>query len=282
MVVMKTIVTHFMPDQDAITSVWLVKKFARGWEDAEVAFVPAGKTYNDEVVDSDPEVLHVDTGFGLCDHHQGNANTCASLLTWKWIKDKGLSARKVDDEVMDGLLNVVNDIDHFGESKWPDPANDRYDFVLERVVDGWKLMYPGEDQRLIQWGMDCLDGILAVLNSKYRAKSELAKGIEFETRWGKGIAIETTNDEVTHLGQKLGYNIVVRKDPRKGYLRIKTMPDPSIDLTGVFNKLKTKDSQATWYLHPDKHQLLNGSTKNPDMRSTTLTIDEVVEVLKGV
>lgn len=279
---MKTIVTHFMPDQDAVTSVWLVKKYAKGWEDAEVAFVPAGKTLNGEEVDSDPNILHVDTGYGACDHHQGNEDTCASILTWKWIKDNNLGARKVEDEVMNGLLSVVNDIDHFREVYWPDPSSDRYDFILERVIDGWKLLYPGEDQRLIQWGMDCLDGIISVLNSKYMAKSELSKGTEFKTKWGLGIAMETTNDEVTHLGQKLGYNVVVRKDPRKGYLRIKTMPDPKVDLTGVYNKLRELDKEATWFLHPDKHQLLNGSTKNPEMKPTSLELEKIIEVLKNV
>jgi hypothetical protein len=279
---MKTIVTHYMPDQDAITSVWLVKKFAKGWEDAEVIFVAAGKTLNDEEVDSDSDVLHVDTGFGVCDHHRVDSKTCAAVLTWQWIKDKGLEARKVEEEVMQGLLSVVNDVDHFGEVRWADPSNDRYDFVLERIIDGWKLLYPGEDQRLIQWGMDSLDGILQILNSKYQAKKELEAGVAFETKWGKAIALETTNDEVTHLGQKLGYNIVVRKDPRKGYLRVKSMPDPSIDLTELMEKLKEKDLKATWFLHPDHHQLLNGSTKNPDMRPTTLTLEEVVEILKKI
>ncbi|HLD24715.1 MAG TPA: hypothetical protein VJB96_02245 [Patescibacteria group bacterium] len=39
---MKTIVTHIGPDLDVITSTWLVKTFFPGWEEAEVAFVPAG------------------------------------------------------------------------------------------------------------------------------------------------------------------------------------------------------------------------------------------------
>lgn len=279
---MKTIVTHFMPDQDAITSVWLVKKFAKGWEDAEVAFVAAGNTLNGEEVDLDPEILHVDTGFGVCDHHQGNSKTCASILTWEWIKKNNLLVRKVDERTMQSFLAVVCDIDHFGEARWPDPANDRYDFILERMIDGWKLLYPGEDQRLIQWGMDSLDGIFQILKNKYKAMEEIENGLKFETKWGKAVALETTNDEVTHLGQKMGYNIVVRKDPRKGYLRVKTMPDPKIDLTGVHDRLKQLDSEATWYLHPDKHQLLNGSTKNPGMKPTSLTLEQVVGVLKKI
>ena len=39
---MKIIVTHNSPDWDAITAVWLIKRFLPNWENAEVQFVPAG------------------------------------------------------------------------------------------------------------------------------------------------------------------------------------------------------------------------------------------------
>ena len=40
---MKRIVTHTSPDMDAITSVWFIKRYLSGWENAEVRFVPAGQ-----------------------------------------------------------------------------------------------------------------------------------------------------------------------------------------------------------------------------------------------
>jgi len=40
---MKIIVTHISPDWDAISSVWLLKKYLAGWQEAEVRFVPAGQ-----------------------------------------------------------------------------------------------------------------------------------------------------------------------------------------------------------------------------------------------
>ena len=69
---MKLIVTHFNPDLDAIASIWIIKRFLKGWEKARVRFVPAGETYKDQPVDSQPEILHVDTGLGELDHHQTN------------------------------------------------------------------------------------------------------------------------------------------------------------------------------------------------------------------
>src|SRR5260221_1621815 len=77
---MKIIVTHMSPDWDAITSVWLLKKYLAGWQDAAVKFVPAGQRLNniklksENVEQNDPiervgedEIIHVDTGLGPLD-----------------------------------------------------------------------------------------------------------------------------------------------------------------------------------------------------------------------
>ena len=84
---MRKIVTHINPDLDAITSIWLLKRFLLDWEKAGYAFVPAGATYKDEPVDSNAEVMHVDTGLGQLDHHQRVGEiTSATALTWKYVQ----------------------------------------------------------------------------------------------------------------------------------------------------------------------------------------------------
>lgn len=84
----KKLVTHFNPDLDAVTAIWLVVRWLEGWEEAEVEFVPAGKTYQGQEVDSDPDTLHVDTGLGTLDHHQTDEYTCAAKLTLEYIIDQ--------------------------------------------------------------------------------------------------------------------------------------------------------------------------------------------------
>lgn len=283
---MKTIVTHYNPDLDAITAIWLVKKFMKGWESAEVVFVPAGGTYNNEKVDVSDNIIHVDTGFGRFDHHDTDENTCAAKLVWEFIKSQNqISNLKSEDiqmiEAVDRLVNVVNDIDHFREVYWSKPDSDYYDFGLERIIDGWKILYPDKNLLFIEWGQDCLDGMLTTFKNKVWAESEIEKATKFETKWGKGIGFETVNDEVIHLSQKKGYVIVIRKDPRKGYLRIKSLPDKKIDFSDIFEKLREADPDATWFLHVSKHMILNGSAKNPDMRATRLTLEQVIKIIKS-
>ena len=79
----------------------------------------------------------------------------------------------------------------------------------------------------------------------------------------------------------MGYAVVIRRDPRKGYVRIKASPKiPKIDLTSTYEQLKKMDPDATWFLHVSKKMLLNGTTKNPKMRPTKLSLDAIISVLK--
>ena len=94
--------------------------------------------------------------------------------------------------------------------------------------------------------------------------------------------METTNDEVVHLAQKMGYAIALRKDPKKGFLRIKSLPKDSIDLEPLYNELKSAEPDATWFLHASHHMVLNGSSKNPDMRPTKKSLQEIITALKDI
>jgi len=330
---MKIVVTHSSPDMDAITSVWLIKRFLPGWEDAEVKFVPAGERLVNqrlasssknkklnassytldaiEKIDED-EVIHVDTGLGPLDHHQtASDKVCAASLTWDFVRRRKTENRgqrsedgrqktekeKDREEAVSRIVKVVVDTDHFKEVFWPNPTDDHYEFSVGAVLDGLKLAKPNQDEYYVDFIRECLDAILHEFENRIWAEEEIAKnGVKFKTRFGRGIGFETINDSVIKLSQKMGYVVVVRKDPRKGYVRIKARPkrlvnqrlakrytlDADIDLTLAYERLKKMDPQATWFLHIGKKMLLNGSAKNPKMRPTRLGLEEIIGVLKEI
>lgn len=290
---MKTIVTHFAPDVDAVCSVWLLMRFLPGWEKAEVAFVPAGSTLNHDIVDSDPDILHVDTGMGKLDHHQTDEDTCAAKRTLQFIsqakkskiknkKSEGKYDKNFPDEALERLIDVVNDIDHFREVYFPNPAADFYDFGLVGIMDGWKLIYSDDYKKIVELSLFVVDGIYKKFQDKVWAENEIKEnGIEFKSKWGKGLGIETINDETVRQAQKTGYIIAVRKDPKKDHIRIKALPESKVDLKMCYNTFKKKDPDATWFLHASHKMLLNGSIKNPESKPTKLTLREIIEVLKG-
>ena len=80
----------------------------------------------------------------------------------------------------------------------------------------------------------------------------------------------------------MGYMIAIRKDPKKGYLRVKAFPKKEIDLTPVYDILKAQEPEATWFLHASHHMVLNGSSKNPDMRATKKTLQQVIDVITNI
>jgi hypothetical protein len=301
---MKIIVTHMSPDWDAITSVWLLKKFLAGWQDAEVKFVPAGQRLNNKDSHLKPwvgdpiekigedEVIHVDTGLGPLDHHQTqDQNVCAASRTWDYVLSE---FKKADDKVtaehkeaVSRIVKVVVDIDHFKEVFWHDAASDIYEFSLLGVLEGLKYEKQGQDRHYMAFGIDCLNALTAEFENRIWAEREInEKGVKFETRYGKGIGFETLNDTVLKLSQKMGYVLVVRKDPRKGYVRIKTLPaydgNDGIDLTPVHDQLSKMDPSATWFLHVSKKMLLNGTPKNPKMVPTKLSLKEIIKVLERI
>lgn len=273
---MKTIVTHIGPDLDAITAIWIVKTFWPGWKEAQLAFVPAGKTLEDNPPDDNPDIVHVDTGFGKFDHHQTNSDTCAAMLVYDVAKTQSGT-----DAALERMLAVVNEIDHFREVFFPNPTADFWNMGVVAQIDGWRLLHADNPVRIVELGMDALDGIYKMFQNKVWAEGELReKSLEFSTKWGKGVGLETVNDEVVHLAQKMGYALVVRKDPKKGYLRIKSLPRETIDLTPLYTKLKEDEPDATWFLHASRHMVLNGSSKNPDMRPSRRPLTEIIEEIK--
>jgi hypothetical protein len=320
---MKIIVTHTSPDWDAISSVWLVKKYLPGWSDAVVEFVPAGqrsprsKISGEQQTDpietlGEDEMLHVDTGMGPLDHHQiYDMNVCGASRVWEYVKEQNPDLQTPSDkekvrlEAVDRIVRVVVQMDHFQEVFWADPSADYHEFSLLGVLDGLKLMKVDQDEYYVEFGITCLEALMHRFENRLWAEQEIEEnGVAFETKWGKGMGFETLNDDVLKLAQKMGYRIVVRKDPRKGYVRIKGMPEPAkgveqraeggrvtngksegereVDFTLVYEKLRKIDPDATWYLHVSKKMLLNGTPKNPKMVPTKLSLQQIVEVLKGV
>jgi hypothetical protein len=275
----KIIVTHFNPDLDAVAAVWLIKRFLKGWEEAELKFTPPGKyTFDDQPVDSNPEVLYVDTGLGKFDHHRNNDIICAATLVWDFIKEE--TGKK--DEAIERLVAVVNQVDHAQDLTWPEAEDDRYELMLHMILEGFKRVASDGDvsQRIIDFGLKALDGAHRMYQEKVDAENELEKGQEFKTRWGKAIALKTKNDVVLFLGEKKGYCLVVQLNPGAGHLKIYGRLDKGVDLTKAWKEFKKKDPDPFWFLHSSKAILANGARSQPEYQPTKLSLEEIIEILK--
>ncbi|OGK31123.1 hypothetical protein A3F29_03840 [Candidatus Roizmanbacteria bacterium RIFCSPHIGHO2_12_FULL_33_9] len=127
-----------------------------------------------------------------------------------------------------------------------------------------------------------LDATLIVFKNKVRAEKELQEAFTFKSKWGRTLAIESQNEETIKLAQKKGFQMVIRKDPKLGFLRIKTIPSEKLDLTPLYEVLKTKDPEADWFLHISKNMLLNGSSKNENAKPSKLPLNKVIDIVRNI
>ena len=82
------------------------------------------------------------------------------------------------------------------------------------------------------------------------------------------------------VGIKNGYAVVVRKDPKEGYIRVTGSNAHKVDLTKAYNEIVAKDKVGQWFLHSSKVLLRNGSTRNPTMKATRMSLEEVIGILE--
>lgn len=286
---MRLIVTHNSPDLDAIGAVWMLKTFDnQHYADAKVSFVDPGQTISDaqiaelgRQISDFEEITHVDTGLGEFDHHQsdrGLQHISATSLTYDHVCQ--VHPELVNDTALRELVRIITDLDHFGECFWPEPNDSKYAFMLHEILEGLARAGLHNDETQLHFGMTCLKGVYKKLEEIEKAREIMDRGIEFETKWGTGFAVETNNDTVMKFAQKAGYAVVIRKDPDEGHARIKGSPIKGMDLTPLANLVREKDDVGTWYFHPSKAMLLNGSEKWSNKVSTPLTLDQLLEMAK--
>jgi len=277
---MKTIVTHLSPDLDAIAAVWLTKQYLPHWQDAQVVFVSSGSLWNEIAVDSDPDVIYVDTGLGKFDHHQTTDHTCATKKVFNYLKYEG----NIPSKYVDGLSRLValiTQLDHFAEVAFPEASADRYDICLHQLVGTLKYVV-GSDDRVVLSMLPLLESAQTLFVNKVRAESEIKDGFIFNSRWGKSIIISTDNKEAMKLAQKMGYMLVVTKTRDKGYVRIKIPPFVKQDLEPLYQKIIKVDAKAYWYFHVSKHMLLNDPAQKPDSIPSSLSLQQLVALIKNI
>lgn len=276
----KIIVTHHHPDLDAVFSAWLLIRFLSDeYKDASFAFVPAGQTFKRQIVDSDENIVHVDTGLGKFDHHdEKRRDFSAGAMVYEYLIQKQPHLK--NDKFLKTMVDFVTEIDHFGEYYWPEPLNPRYAFMLSSVIPALHHVGEYSNEEVMEFGFVYLDAVQKVLKDLVHSKGEIAEGENFPTKWGKGLSIESGSDGVMKVAQRMGYEVVVRRDPRTGFVKIKSAPKESIDLKPLYDKIISVDDPDLWFFHPSGHMLINGSSKNADVEPTNLDLKNIVQMIK--
>lgn len=269
---MKTLVTHINPHLDDITGIWLLKKFDPSFSDATVEFISAShdKAANEETEDK----IFVGTGGGKFDEHKEGLDTCAGSLVFEYLKINNLLPQ--DEVLIKALEELViwNKLIDTGKA----PASEFSQFSIQAIIRP-KDSKNETSLKAVELGSEILDRLLEVLKTKVSASKDWESRVEFETKFGKTIAIKSPFVDRGFCKQK-GGDLFLIYDSKYPSVQFFT-PSFEIDLEPIYNKLEKVDGAADWFLHQSHHMVICGSGSAPDSKPTKLSFEELIELLKS-
>jgi hypothetical protein len=264
----KVIVGHLAPDLDCLAAIWILIRFGRAPE-AALEFVPAGQTHQGLPPDADPQVVHVDTGGGRFDHHHSDdPNLSAAELVRRELAP--------GDEALRRLVDQVTRIDHAEVGPGRLPAF----FNITDLIAGYNALFPNRPHHVAQAMLPNLDAWYEHEQRQLRLERAFARRLEFQTRWGLGIAMQSDDGGSSKLAYSHGAVLYAYRD-RRGYMGVAAQRRSDVDLELVYRDLRRIDGQADWYLHPSHRLLLCGTPKAPPRQLSGLSLQQLVEVLRS-
>lgn len=257
------IVTHSNPDFDCIVATWLLKRFC-GMEDAEIKFMKFGEPIRLKYKDA----VFVDIGKGEYDHHhREDFVSSATLILEKFNLQ--------NDSILKQLADIARRIDHgLSDERTKGLLN------LSNIIIGLNRLHPDNALKVMEITFECLDAIYEQSSQSIHFEQEFQKGVKFSTKWGPGIGIETNNKEIRVYCHRKGYVVFVYVDPVTEYRGFAAPGGKGVDFSNAYEKVRTLEPDAEWYLHFSKDLLICGSDKAVNRKLSKLKLDELIDLAK--
>lgn len=270
---MKTLVTHINPHLDDIAAIWLFKKFHPDFKDAKVEFISASRDLASKEETEDK--IFVGTGGGRFDEHKEGLSTCAGSLVYEYLQEKGYLPK---DEITRKALEVLIEWNKLIDTgKAPDSQFD--EFSVQAFIRCKDSTCESSESSL-ELGIQILNRILGVLKRKQHSLKDWEKRVEFNSKFGRSFAIvsETINREFCREQEG---DLFLMYHPKHKSVQFFT-PSFEIDLEPIYEKVKSLDPKASWFLHQSHHMVICGSSSAPDSKPTKLSCNELIEIAKSI
>lgn len=270
---MKTLITHINPHLDDIAAIWLFKKFHSQFADAKLEFISADD--GNKGLENSADKVYFGVGRGKFDEHKGDIGECATSLVWKDVLSSDLGPKdEIEKKAYQRIVEWVR-LDDTG--KMPPGDYDQFNIpAFIRLKDN----NPQTSAKSTELGAQILDRILNVLKDDEASEQDWQKRLEFDTKFGKSFAIKS--DKIDRpFCRKKGGDLFLINGPKTGYVQFFT-PRDNLDLEPLYTKLKEVDKAAGWFLHQSHHILICGSGSSPDSQKTSLSFEQLIEVVKSI
>lgn len=270
---MKTLITHINPHLDDIAAIWLFKKYHPDFKDAGVEFISASRDQAEKEESEDK--IFLGTGGGKFDEHKEGLNTCAGTLVFEHLKEQGYIPR--DEITQKALEKLVEWNQLIDTGKAPDSQFD--EFSIQAFIRS-KDSSEKSSLRSVELGREILDRILPVLKRRQQSAKDWEKRIEFESSFGKSFAVISETVDREFCREQDG-NLFLMYNPKYHSVQYFT-PSFDIDLKPIYDKVKSLDPEASWFLHQSHHMVICGSSSAPDSKPTKLSFEQLIEVAKSI
>jgi hypothetical protein len=279
------IILYSGADFDALFASWLFVRNVPFAKYAKFDFVKIGETWKNEPADSDPAIVHIDTGGGRFDHHGGKNKSATRIM----VAELGL----VNDEALKKLLALIEAYENADKMEFYAPS---------QLITGWYYLYRTNPKLVLERAFELFD----ILHGQEKQRVEIeAKSdqVRWEERNGTKIAVL---DEIAQLRDWCfdnGAEIVAWKNTNNGipYYGIQVSRNSNNSLERIVAALRKLESSMRkvdlgeanletieeleklpgWYLHHSKKLILCGSRKKPLKKHevSLLSFDQIVETI---
>ncbi len=269
---MKTLITHLRPHLDDICALWLLQRYLPDAREAKLDFIATNEKGGD-VID-DPDLTYVGVGRGKYDEHKGDIGQCATSLVWNDIKGRAAldakETRAVEKIVAWVLLEDTGKLN----------AEPYRFFSVPAIIEGYFDGHGRDSKAVTEFGFAMLDALLLAQRNEVRIEDDWNGRVEFESRWGRAVAIVGTARQIDAYAYSRGIPLVVIVNPDRTYHTIRADAASPIDLTPAWEKIHAREPQASWYFHHSKKMLICGGDHAPNARLSALTVEDLIGYLK--
>ena len=264
---MKTIITHVNPHLDDVCAAWLLQRFYPGWGKARVRFVSARMAPQA----SSRDTIYIGIGRGKYDEHKGDIGETATTLVWRDVRAH--IKNQLDLHALEMLVSWAKREDLGQYMGNPERS---YSIVIA-VEHQWNLS--GTDGAHLKVAYAILDAVLNHLRDRAVVERDWAHRIEFQTRWGRGVGLQTSGRDVSTYAYEKEFVLCARVDKKRGFRGISAHAGSRVDLTAAAVRLRKIDPHAEWFLHHSKKLLLSGSRVAPGMKVSKLPLKKLIEIV---
>jgi len=121
--------------------------------------------------------------------------------------------------------------------------------------------------------------VVTILVDKAEAEVDWQSRLELGSKLGKFIAVKSEKVNRTFCQEK-GGDLFLMYGPQTHFVQYFTPQE--VDLEPIYHTVKELDPEASWFLHQSHHMVICGSGSAPDSKTTKLTFEQLIEVVKSV